>query len=131
MFAVSLQQYQSTPFVFLMIIGLGLAFHAFTLNWASGVCLTQSVSYMRSVMVVVGLGVVNLILVHLLQGQHIALMTPGGIAAVVLVSTLFLSATIPAEPVNALLILILSTVVTAGGAFAFLAFCERAAAVIF
>ena len=131
MFAVSFQQYQSTPFVFLMIIGLGLAFHAFTLNWASSICLTQSVSYMRSAMAVVGLGVVNLILAHLLQGQHISLMTPGGIAAVVIVSTVFLSATIPAEPVNALLILILSTLVTVGGAYVFLAFCDRVAAMIF
>jgi hypothetical protein len=131
MFAVSLQQYQGTPFIFLMIIGLGLAFHAFTLNWASSVCLAQSVSYLRSAMTVVGLAFVNLILAHLLKGQHIALMTPAGIAAMVIASTIFLSATMPAEPVNALLILILSTVVTVGGAYIFLAFCDRAATVIF
>ncbi|MDH3719142.1 MAG: hypothetical protein OES79_13575 [Planctomycetota bacterium] len=131
MFAASLQQYQSTPFVFLMIIGLGLAFHAFTLNWASSICLAQSVSYLRSALTVVGLVFVNLILAHLLKGQHISLMTPAGIAAMVIVSTVFLSATMPAEPVNALLILILSSVVAVGGAYVFLTFCNRAAAVIF
>jgi hypothetical protein len=131
MFAVSLQQYHGTPFVFLMIIGLGLTFHAFTLSWASSVCLEESVSYMRSAMVVVGLAFVNLILAHLLQGQQIALMTPAGIAAMVIVSTMFVSATIPVEPVNALLILVLSTVVTVGGAYIFLAFCDRVAAVLF
>ncbi|NIM07963.1 MAG: hypothetical protein GTO53_02110 [Planctomycetales bacterium] len=131
MFAVSLQAYQSVPFVFLMMIGLGLAFHAFTLNWACSICLGQSVSYLRAAMVVVGLALVNLILAYLLDGQQIALLTPPGITAVAVVSTVFLSASIPAEPVNALLILILSSVVTVGGAYLFLAFCNQVGAVLF
>ncbi|NIP85276.1 MAG: hypothetical protein GTO03_06855 [Planctomycetales bacterium] len=131
MFAISLQQYQNAPFVFLIFVGMGLALHVFTVNWASNACLAQSVSYLRSAVAVAGLGVVNLILAHLLQSQQVGLLTPVGIAVMVIGSTMFLSAAIPAEPVNALLILILSTLVTAGAAYLALAGCQRLAGVLF
>ncbi|HUS40879.1 MAG TPA: hypothetical protein VMX74_15605 [Pirellulales bacterium] len=127
----SLQQFQHSPFVFLLIIGLALAFHAFSLNWASSILLPQSISYMRSAVSVFGLVLVNLFVAYLLQGQHITLTSPIGIATVVIISTAFLSMALPSDPVNSLLILLLSSIVTVGGGIVFLTVCERAAAAVF
>lgn len=127
----TLYQYQNSPFVLLLIIGLGMAFHSFALNWAAGILLPQSISYMRSALTVIGLFVVNAGVAYILQDNSIALKSPGGIAAAIIASTALVSVVFQSEPVNALLILLLSTVVTAGGGIVFLALCERAAAAIY
>ena len=124
MLATTLQQFQNTPFVLLMLIGLGFAVSSFAVNWASTICLADSISYMRCAMSVMGLAFLNLLLLQLLGGMGLSIYSPGTVAAVVIVSTLMLTVMIPAEPVNAFLILALSTAVTVGAGLVVIMVCE-------
>jgi hypothetical protein len=125
MLTPTLENYLDTPIIFLMMIGLGVAVHAFAVSWAAGICTLTTVSYVRSAVVVMAMAVGVALLCNFMQNHGFAIDSPEGIVAAAVVSMVILSIGIPADAVNALLILVISSLVTSGAAFVVLLVCER------
>ena len=112
-----MDHYPNAPFALLLIAALGIAVQSFALSFACNVCMLRTLSYVRAATLVMMLIILNTMVAYVLESNGVDAVSLIGLAAGILVSTLFLMALIPTDVTTAFLILVMSLAVTGAAAF--------------
>jgi hypothetical protein len=112
-----MDHYPNAPFALLLFAALGVAVQSFALTFACNVCTLRSISYVRSATLVMMLIVLNTVVAYILETNGVDAVSLVGLAAGLIISTIFLMALIPTDGASAFLILTMSLAVTGAAAF--------------